>query len=378
MEERCFSALRLLTDDSQLISDPFMRRAYELARLGAGLTSPNPMVGCVIVREGEIVGEGYHAGAGEPHAEAVALEQAGARAAGAIAYVTLEPCAHHGLTPPCTEALIAAGISTVVAGMKDPNPKARGGCKFLRANGVEVSFASDPFPYERLNEEWLHHLRTGLPFTRVKVALSLDGKITFAPGKRCFISGAGGAEITMTLRSRADAVLVGASTAATDNPALTVRDATGTLASRQPARAILCTRNLPKVDMLTAGAGKVLILVESCATVDEFPECATLVRYDTAGGMISALKALSELDVRSLLVEAGPRLFSALWQDGLIDELVVVHAGGVFGASAPSLYTGAGQVESNRLEARMRAVEAGIAGGDAVTVWRRAEDICEQ
>jgi len=355
-----------------------MRRAYELAKLGAGLTSPNPMVGCVIVREGEIVGEGYHAGAGKPHAEAVALEQAGARAAGAIAYVTLEPCAHYGLTPPCTEALIAAGISTVVAGMKDPNPKARGGCKFLRDNGVEVSFASEPAPFERLNEEWLHHLRTGLPFTRVKVALSLDGKITSAPGKRCSVSGEGGAEITMTLRSRADAVLVGASTAATDNPALTVRDATGALASRQPARAILCTRNLPKVDMLTDGAGKVLILVESCATVDEFPECATLVRYDTAGGVISALKALSEFDVRSLLVEAGSRLFSALWQGGLIDELVVVHAGGVFGASAPSLYTGAGQFENNRLEARMRAVEAGIAGGDAVTVWRRAEDICEQ
>lgn len=369
--------MRLLTDDSQLISDPFMRRAYELARLGAGLTSPNPMVGCVIVHDGEIVGEGHHAGAGKPHAEAVALEQAGARAAGAIAYVTLEPCAHHGLTPPCTEALIAAGISRVVAGMRDPNPKARGGCEFLRANGVEVSFASDPSPYERLNEEWLHHLRTGLPFTRVKVALSLDGKITSGPGERCFISGAGGADITMTLRSRADAVLVGASTAGIDNPALTVRDAAGALVSRQPLRVILCRRSLPKADMLVDGAGKVLILADSCARIDEIPECATLVRYDTAGGVISAIRALSGFDVRSLLVEAGPRLFSALWQAGLIDELVVVHAGGVLGVAALSLHTGAGQVESNRLEARMRAVEAGIAGGDAVTVWRRAEDICK-
>jgi len=350
-----------------------MRRAYELARLAVGATSPNPMVGCVIVREGEIVGEGYHAAASKPHAEVVALEQAGVSAAGATVYVTLEPCAHHGLTPPCAEALIEAGISSVVAGMKDPNPKASGGGSLLRASGVRVRFASDLSPYERLNEEWLHHLITGMPFVRVKVATSLDGKITSVTGKRAAVSGAGGASITMTLRSRADAVLVGAATAAIDNPALTIRDSAGTLASRQPLRVILCRRSVPRADLLTDGAGESVILIESCASIDEIPEYASVVSYDTAGGIHSALKALSELNVRSLFVEAGPRLFSVLWQNGLIDELVVVHAGGVLGSAAPSLYVGPGEVKDNRLKCRMRVVEAGIAGGDGVTVWRRVE-----
>ncbi len=371
-------AVRLLSDDSARITDPMLRRAFELAAQGVGATSPNPMVGCVIAQDDDIVGEGFHAQAGGPHAEAAALAQAGPRAAGATAYVTLEPCNHFGRTPPCSEALISRGIAGVVIGMADPDPVAVGGAARMREAGLEVEFEADPTPYESLNEEWLHHLRHGRPFVRVKVALSLDGRPSCAEETRCRLTGDGGSRITMRLRERADAVLVGASTARIDDPSLTVRAPDGTPAPRQPLRVVLSHTSHPSaISMLHDDLGPSLAL-------------------HAPDGLQAAVQLLAEdHSVRSLLVEAGPRLLSALWAADLIDELVLVHAGGMIGPQGPAGFLGGGEctaadgldgtpgpdgapAPANRgrscaLDGRMRAVEAGVEGDDAVTVWRRRE-----
>ncbi len=369
-EERFLRTVSFLVDQSQHIADPFMNRAYCLALLGAGATSPNPMVGCVLVRDGQVVGEGYHAAAGSPHAEAIALAQAGSRAKGATAYVTLEPCAHVGRTPSCAAALVAAGVTAVVIGMPDPNPVAAGGASVLAASDIAVSFADDPTPFQSLNEEWLHHLAHGRPFVRVKVALSLDGKLTSVLGTRCAITAEGGRQITMSLRATADAVMVGAATAQIDDPALTVRDADGALFERQPVRVILGRRDVPRVTLLEDGVGPVSVLLERTAPDPHLPAHVRLLRYPDGGGVKSAIEALGEAGIRNLLVEAGPRLFSSLWNADMIDELVVIQAGGVLGPSAPSLFNGEGAAESNRLQSRMKPVESGVLLEDVVTLWR--------
>ncbi|MDZ4180617.1 MAG: bifunctional diaminohydroxyphosphoribosylaminopyrimidine deaminase/5-amino-6-(5-phosphoribosylamino)uracil reductase RibD [Coriobacteriia bacterium] len=361
--------MRLLSEDSVYIADPMMRRAYELALLGRGTTSPNPLVGCVIAQDDEIVGEGFHAHAGGPHAEVVALAQAGPRAAGATAYVTLEPCNHWGQTPPCAERLISRAIAGVVIGMPDPNPLAAGGVTRLREAGLEVEFEPDAHIYESLNEEWLFHLHHGRPFVRVKVALSLDGRPTSAPGVRCAISGAGGSRITMNLRSRADAVLVGSATAAFDDPALTVRDESGQTTDRQPLRIILGRDSVPDASMFRDERGPVAALLSSDAA--GLPGDVEVIRYDSSGGLNAAFVALGDRGVRSLLVEAGPRLLTALWESDLVDELILLHAGGMVGSGAPAAFLGASDVLESTLGCRMKAVEAGVEGDDAVTVWRR-------
>ncbi len=365
--------MRLFSDESTRISGPFMRRAYELALRGAGATSPNPMVGCVITRNGEIVGEGFHERAGDPHAEAVALSQAGPRAERSTAYVTLEPCDHHGRTPPCSEALVTHGVAAAVIGMPDPDPLAGGGAARLREAGLRVEFESDPTPYESLNEEWLFFLRTGRPFVRVKIALSLDGRPASREGVRCKVTGAGGARVTMRLRARADAVLVGAATAQIDNPSLTVRDPDGIVHERQPLRVVVGRDGVPAVGLFSDGAGDSLALVPHSA-LETVPPGVGALGYDADGGLDAAVRALGDRGVRNLLVEAGPRLLTALWGADLIDEIVVVHAGGMFGPTASAAFLGMQEVEEGRLSCRMRPVEAGIEGDDAVTVWRRAGD----
>jgi diaminohydroxyphosphoribosylaminopyrimidine deaminase/5-amino-6-(5-phosphoribosylamino)uracil reductase len=346
-----------------------MRRAYELALLGRGTTSPNPMVGCVIAQDDEIVGEGFHAFAGGPHAEAVALAQAGPRAAGATAYVTLEPCNHWGNTPPCSETLVTRAIAGVVIGMADPNPVAVGGATRLREAGLEVEFEPDSTIYESLNEEWLFHLRTGRPFVRVKVALSLDGHPTSSADERCAITGEGGSRITMSLRSRSDAVLVGSNTASVDDPALTVRDESGRSTDRQPLRVILGRTSVPDASLLSDGLGPTaaLLPIDAPSSAGDIE----IIRYDGSGGLNAALVALGDVGVRSVLVEAGPRLLTSLWETDLIDELIVVHAGGMVGSNAPVAFLGESGVLDSKLACRMKAVEAGVEGDDAVTVWRR-------
>jgi diaminohydroxyphosphoribosylaminopyrimidine deaminase/5-amino-6-(5-phosphoribosylamino)uracil reductase len=361
-------------DPYQGVADPYLRRAAELAESGRGTTYPNPLVGCVLVRGDEIVGEGFHGRAGGPHAEVVALRAAGDTARGATAYVTLEPCAHTGRTGPCADALIAAGVERVVIGMRDPMPVAAGGAERMRRAGIAVEFASDPTPFEDLNVEWLTRVLRGRPFIRVKVALTLDGRPALADGVRSSLTGENARLFTMRLRQQADAVLVGTGTIAVDDPSLTVRDPEGVAATRQPRRIVLSRTEQPPASarMFGDGFGPVSVLVPDAVEPDPAlgERGVEFIPYDTALGLPAAFTALGDLGYTSLLVEAGPRLLSALVKDDLADELILLHAGGFAGEAAPCLFVGPPQDDPCTLDRPYRATEAGVVGSDAVTVWR--------
>jgi diaminohydroxyphosphoribosylaminopyrimidine deaminase/5-amino-6-(5-phosphoribosylamino)uracil reductase len=369
--------VRLFGDVSP-VSDPYLARALVLAERGRGTTSPNPVVGCVIVLEGAVVGEGWHERAGAPHAEAVALAAAGDSARGATAYVTLEPCDHTGRTPPCSQALLRAGISRVVCGMPDPSALARGGAATLRDGGVEVVFAEDPEPFREANEAWLHLVTTGMPLARVKTAVTLDGHPTLADGIRSQLTGEEARALTMRLRAHADAVMVGAGTVAVDDPALTVRGEDGVPSERQPLRVVLARTTQPpgSARLFHDGLGPAAVLLPE--HIDPEPALAQagvrIVAFDISEGISGALHALGTQGLAEVLVEAGPRLLTAMLQARRVDELVVYHAGGFAGPVAPPLYVGESQEDPATLERSLRCSEAGCAGGDAVTVWRpRAE-----
>ena len=369
--------MSVFSDPTVGIADPFMRRAGECALRGRGTVSPNPLVGCVVVADGEVAGEGYHHHAGGPHAEVVALDAAGDRARGSHVYVTLEPCNHTGRTPPCAERLIAAGVSRVTIGMADPNPEVTGrGADALAAAGVGVTWVDDPGPFQALNEPWLHRLATGRPFVRVKIAVSLDGHIALADGARAAITGPGGAGLTHRLRSEATAVAVGARTLAADDPLLTVRDEDGTRSARQPLRVVLARDTVPE-----SGARLFAEDPAECAVViaESAPPAAlepladrgvAILRYPMAAGIEGGLRALAEHGIDDVLVEAGSRLFTALWDASLIDELVVVTAGGIAGPGAPPLYRDPRVPAAESLTWEMRATETAVVGEDAAVVWR--------
>ena len=264
-----------------------MQRAFELAERGRGTTHPNPVVGAVVVREGEVVGEGWHERAGEPHAEIAALEQAGERARGATLYVTLSPCARQGRTPPCVDAVLAAGIARVVVGADDPT---QDGLARLREAGVEVELA-DSFEARRQNEAWRTWARLGRPFVTYKVAVSLDGRVT-VPGSR-WVSGEESRRLVHELRARSDAIAVGMGTFRADSPQLTAR---GVEAPRQPRR-------------LVFGSGQV-------------PEGFELV----SGPLEEELRRLAGEGVQSLLLEGGPTLATSFLAAGLVDKLLVFVA----------------------------------------------------
>lgn len=366
--------MRLFDNDASQISDPFLRRAYELAESGRGTTSPNPVVGCVIVRDGEVVGIGAHLTFGGAHAEVIAIADAGDAACGATAYVTLEPCNHHGKTPPCTVALLHAGIARVVIGMPDPNVGVSGGgAAVLAAGGVDVEFSPDPSPFERQNEAWLHYVETSRPWIRVKTALSLDGRTAMRDGERARISGPETDEITMRLRSMADAVLVGARTAEVDQPALTVRDPEGNLTKRQPIRVVMGRNAAPKADLLTDSLGRTIALLPQEWTSD-VADGVEVLGYDSSAGIAGAVETLGAIGITHLLIEAGGGLLTALWETDLIDEMVLYHSGGMAGRDAPEAFYGHHQGETDALQRRMTVTETGIAGGDAVTLWRRASE----
>ncbi len=368
--------MRLFTDASERVKDAWLRRAYVLAEHGRGLVSPNPVVGCVLVRDGQVVGEGYHTQIGAPHAEVEALSAAGPNARTATAYVTLEPCTHHGRTPPCTDALIRAGVSRVVIGMRDPNPEVSGqGAERLRAADIGVEFADDPSPFVEQNEAWLTWVKTGSPWVRVKLAATLDGHAGLVHDRRCRMTGPEAALITARLRANSDAVCVGASTLRADDPLLTVRDPDGTTAARQPLRVVLARTTVPRAShvVFRGDSGPSMLLVSEVAAdnVSQLTEAGVQVeRYPYAEGLRGALRLLGQRDITSVLIEAGPGLFSAAVDGDVIDELVVYHAGGFGGNAAPALFAGSGETAEGCLVRRYRAVEAGTAGEDAVTVWR--------
>ncbi len=269
-----------------------LARAIELAARGRGTVHPNPMVGAVVVREGEVVGEGWHERKGEPHAEVNALAAAGEHARGATLYVTMEPCTHHGSTPPCTEAVLAAGVSRVVAGSLDPNPKAQGGLEVLQAAGVDTELV-DSFEARRLNEAWRTWVSLGRPFVTYKVAATLDGRVAI-PGER-WVSGEESRRLVHDVRSGSDAVAVGMGTVRADRPRL---DARGVNAPRQPRRLAFGHGPLPTGSELELRTG---------ALEDE-------------------LAALADEGVQSLLLEGGPTLATAFLRADLVDKLLLFVA----------------------------------------------------
>ena len=274
-----------------------LERALELAERGRGTTHPNPVVGAVVVREGEVVGEGWHERKGGPHAEVVALEAAGERARGATLYVTMEPCAHHGTTPPCTEAIVAAGVAKVVAGSLDPNPEARGGFDVLRAAGVEVEHA-DSFEARAQNEAWRMWVSEGRPFVILKLALTADGRGAL-PGER-WVSGEESRRRVHELRAQVDAVGVGMGTVRADDPQLTARDVD---AKRQPRR-------------LAFGRGPL-------------PEGSELELR--TGPLADELHALAAEGVQSLLLEGGMTLAASFLHEDLVDKVMIFKSPRVAG-----------------------------------------------
>ena len=279
-----------------------LERALELAELGRRQVEPtHPLVGAVVVRDDQVVGEGWYAGRGTPHAEVVALEAAGPLARGGTLYVTLEPCAHHGATPPCAQAVIAAGISRVVAGAVDPNPKVDGqGFARLRDAGVQVEVV-DSWEARRQNEEWRIWISRGRPFVTYKVAVTLDGRVS-VPGSR-WVSGEASRRRVHELRAASNAVAVGMGTVRADDPALTAR---GVGAATQPRR-------------LAFGRGPL-------------PEGSELELR--TGALGEELAALGGEGVRSLLLEGGPTLAAAFLADDLVDKLLVFVAPTLAGAGA--------------------------------------------
>ena len=329
-----------------------MRRALELAARGAGLVSPNPLVGAVVVRDGEEVGAGWHAGPGTPHAEVMALETAEDRARGATLYTTLEPCSHYGRTPPCAPRVVEAGIARVVTALDDPNPLVNGqGLAGLRDGGVEVEVGLLGAEAERQNEAFLKHVRTGLPLVTLKMAASLDGKAAARDGSSRWISGPEARKQVHRMRAVADAVLVGAGTAFRDDPSLTVRDVE--VLGDPPLRVVVDGRGIvPETHRLfTDGAAPTLV-----ATTERAPEGrreawrtrgAEVVVLDDAGAGLIPLRdlfrELGKRDVQHVLMEGGPTIAWEAVREGMVDRVVLFFAPILVGGQeAPSLLMGGG------------------------------------
>ena len=324
-----------------------MERAIELARGAAGRVSPNPPVGAVLVRSGQVVGEGATQPPGGPHAEAVALAQAGASAKGAELYVTLEPCAHHGRTPPCAGALIAAGVARVHVAALDPAPHTDGrGVAALEAAGIAVS-VEESTPAAELVEAFAKHVTTGLPFVTAKFAMSLDGKLATRSGDARWISGEASRRRAHELRALADAVMVGIGTALADDPRLTARDVEQA-AERQPLRVVVDSAGrLPADAAMLGEPGATLVAVAAegrgAALAEAGAEVVALPGADGRVDLRGLLAALGARGVVSVLVEGGAELLGALFDERLVDKVVAFIAPVVIGGTeAPSAVGGRG------------------------------------
>jgi diaminohydroxyphosphoribosylaminopyrimidine deaminase/5-amino-6-(5-phosphoribosylamino)uracil reductase len=324
----------------------YMARALRLAERGLLTTAPNPRVGCVLVREGAIVGEGWHERTGEPHAEINALQQAGSRAAGATVYVTLEPCCHHGRTPPCTDALIAAGVTRVVAAMEDPNPRVAGmGMAALQAAGIDAAAGLLAAAAEQLNSGFVMRMRQGRPRVRCKLAMSLDGRTAMASGESRWITGAAARHDVHQLRARSDAIMTGIGTVLADDPSLTVRLDGLDDGFRQPLRVILDSHlRTPPDARLLDSPGETLIITGADDAVNETRLTRSGIRVVTlpvqAGrlDLPAVLQYLGTLQINEVHLEAGNTLCGALLQAGLVDELVIYMAPHLMGEAARGLF----------------------------------------
>jgi diaminohydroxyphosphoribosylaminopyrimidine deaminase / 5-amino-6-(5-phosphoribosylamino)uracil reductase len=316
----------------------FMAQALELARRGLYTTTPNPRVGCVIVRDGQVIGEGYHARAGEAHAEVHALRQAGEQARGSTVYVTLEPCAHYGRTPPCAEALLQAGVARVVAAMADPNPLVAGrGLALLERNGIMTGSGLLAAEAAELNRGFVARMTRGRPWLRLKIAASLDGRTALANGVSQWITDTPARSDVHRWRAQSCAVLTGIGTVLADDPELSVRHVE---TSRQPARIVVDSQlRLPPTARLLA-AGKVLVATTSRDTekIRRLEQAgAELLQAGSPGGQVdlnTLLVALAARGCNEILTEAGATLSGALLQAGLVDELIIYLAPRLMGGAA--------------------------------------------
>jgi len=321
-----------------------MAHALQLARRGLHSTPPNPSVGCVIVAsDGSVAGEGYHRRAGEPHAEVFALRQAGAAARGATAYVSLEPCAHFGRTPPCADALREAGIGRVIAAMRDPNPRVDGGgLQRLAAAGIETADGLLEGEAREINRGFVSRMTRGRPWVTLKLAVSLDGRTALANGASQWITGDPARADVQRLRARASAIVTGSGTVLADDPALTVRDPGLDLCGRQPMRVVFDSGlGLPVAARLASDGGPTLVFttaaslagrgaaLQSAGVVLE-PLASVATGLDLAVG----LERLAQLECNEVLVEAGPTLAGAFVAAGLVDEVIAYLAATVLGDAA--------------------------------------------
>ncbi len=344
--------------DAMLENDTsWMRQALRLAARGRGRTSPNPMVGCVLVKQGQLVGSGWHHRAGEPHAEVLALRDAGTEARGGTAYVTLEPCAHQGRTPPCSDALIAAGVARVVAAMQDPDPRTAGkGLAALKRAGIGAEVGVMESEARKLNQEYILHRTHGRPFVTYKVGMSVDGRTAAADGSSRWITSEESRRDAHRLRAQADAICAGIGTVLVDDPLLTVRGVRRAgphlrvvvdSQAQTPVGAKVLTGGDPTV-IFTTTAGDdpaVVALVEAGAEVVTVPA-------DRNGrvALPEAMGRLAERGVLSLLLEGGATLAAEFMRCGFVDRYVFYVAPSLIGASPAGILNGwaAGSIEDRR------------------------------
>lgn len=345
----------------------FMRRALVLAREGCGQTAPNPLVGAVVVRDDRIVGEGFHARYGEAHAEVNALRAAGEAARGATLYVTLEPCVHQGKTPPCTDAVIAAGVSRVVVPVRDPSSIARGGLERLRAAGVRVTVGTERENALELNAAFFNAHGSDRPWVTMKLALSAEGAIAGADRHPQWLSGVESRREVHRMRAAADAIAVGLGTVIADDPALTVRDVPAPRVA--PTRVVFDARlRIPPDAALVRTAREIPTIV--VARDAEGGRVAALreagVEVLLASNAGDAMRQLRQRGIRALLVEGGARLAGSLLNDSLVDRLVIFQTPTVLGAGALQAF-GSVSAEVRREIAGAPIVERRVFGEDVMT-----------
>ncbi|MEB0076593.1 bifunctional diaminohydroxyphosphoribosylaminopyrimidine deaminase/5-amino-6-(5-phosphoribosylamino)uracil reductase RibD [Pseudomonas sp. CCI3.2] len=340
-----------LSTEQGALDRHYMARALELARNGIYTAHPNPRVGCVIVRDGQVVGEGWHIRAGEPHAEVYALRQAGDKANGATVYVTLEPCSHHGRTPPCADALVNAGVARVVAAMQDPNPDVAGkGLLRLMTAGIAVQSGVLESDARALNKGFLKRMEHGLPYVRVKLAMSLDGRTAMASGESKWITGPAARSAVQRLRAQSSVVLTGADTVLADGARLTVRpdelgldpELTALALTRPPLRVLVDGRLRVPLDAPFFQAGNTLVVTCAAASAREryLAEGHELLALANSAGQVDLHKMMVELAARGVndvLIETGPGLAGAFTRLGLVDEFQIFVAGKFLGSSARPL-----------------------------------------
>ena len=350
-----------------------MARAIQLAKRGYFTARPNPRVGCIIVKNARVIGEGFHRRAGEPHAEVHALKEAGDAAAAATLYVTLEPCTHTGLTPPCVDALIAAGIKRVVVAITDPNPAVCGrGIKRLRAAGIEVTEGVLEAEARNLNVGFIKRMQHGLPYVRVKLAMSLDGRTAMASGESQWITGADARADVHRLRAASGAILTGSGTVMADNPALTFRlDEYPQLAQEIPADTeqplrVICDSSLqsPANAKIFSQPGQTLIATRSSSQQSDAlqRERVEMLPVQESGAKVSlpaVLQALAARGINDVMVEAGAGMAGALLGEQLVDEFVIYMAPHLMGDNARGLFVlPALTAMADRIEVKINDIRA--------------------